>query len=222
MAYAEHFLVSHPATLLAVTIILSQAGLPVSSAPLLLLIGALARSEGLDAPIALLMVVPGCVFVDCVWFELGHIRKSARSRWGRAKARKTFRIPDVFARHGGAAMLVARFLPGPNLVAAIAGYSNVSRVRFILQDTVASALWASLYLSVGYFLPQRLRSHLCSFVNTSPGCAILLTLGLTAAVLGALRLGLHMAKRRARRLVDPSPNASEPIISGPCLNPEGD
>src|SRR5271166_1885329 len=81
MAYAEHFLVSHPATLLAVTIILSQAGLPVSSAPLLLLIGALARSEGLDAPIALLMVVPGCVFVDCVWFELGHIRKSARSRW---------------------------------------------------------------------------------------------------------------------------------------------
>jgi membrane protein DedA with SNARE-associated domain len=125
MAHAEHFLISHPVALLAVTIILEQAGIPIASAPLLLLIGALAGREGLNAPIALFVAVATCVFVDCAWFELGRIRKSTRSRGSRAmhaEDPRLFRIPDIFARHGSTAVFVARFLPGPNLAAAIAGY----------------------------------------------------------------------------------------------------
>jgi hypothetical protein len=49
----------------------------------------------------------------------------------------------------------------------------------------APALWADLYLTAGYLLPHHFRSDLCSFVSTSPGCVMLLTLGLTAAVSGA-------------------------------------
>jgi membrane protein DedA with SNARE-associated domain len=128
----------------------------------------------------------------------------------------------MFARHGGAAMFAARFLPGPNLAAAIAGYSNVSRVRFMVQDTVASALWASLYLTAGYFLPQHLRSNVCSLVSTSPGCAILLTLGLTAAVFGAFRFRRHLAKRSTRRLAKLPPGTSRPAVSDACLDSKVD
>jgi membrane protein DedA with SNARE-associated domain len=205
MAHAGQFLVSHPFTLLAGTIILEQAGVPIASAPLLLLIGALVGSAGLNAPVALFVAVSACLLVDCAWFEFGRIRKSTRNRAFRARhdeSPRPFRIPDIFARHGTTAMFVARFIPGPNLAAAIAGYSNVARVRFMVQDTIASAVWATLYLTAGYFLPQHLRSCLCSFLSTSPGSAVLLTLGLTAAVFGAFRFRRHLAKRSARRLID--------------------
>lgn len=197
MAHAEHFLISHPLALLAVTIFLEQAGIPIASAPLLLVIGALAGSGGLNAPIALFVAVATCVFVDVAWFELGRIRKSARRRGSRARQAedaKLFRMQDIFARHGSVAVFVARFLPGPNLAAAIAGYSSVSRVRFMVQDTIASTLWASLYLIGGYFLPQHLRSYLCSFVSAAPGGVILLALGLAAAVLGAFRFRQHFTQ----------------------------
>jgi membrane protein DedA with SNARE-associated domain len=225
VAHVENFLISHPVALLAVTIILEQAGVPIASAPLLLLIGALAASEGLNAPLALFVAVSACLLIDCAWFDLARIRKSTRKRARMARhaeVLKPFRIPDIFARHGTTAMFVARLLPGPNLAAAIAGYSNVSRVRFMVQDTVASAVWATLYLAAGYFLPQHLRSYLCSFASTSPGCVILLTLGLTAAVLGAFRFRRHLAKRRARRLVKLPPITSGPIVSGACLDSEVD
>jgi membrane protein DedA with SNARE-associated domain len=225
MAHAEHFLISHPIALLAVTIILEQAGLPIASAPLLLLIGALAGSEGLNVPVALFVAVSACLLVDCAWFDLARIRKWTRNRARRerhAEVPKPFRIPDIFTRHGTTAIFVARFVPGPNLAAAIAGFSSVSRVRFMLQDTIASAVWATLYLTAGYLLPQHLRSCLCSFVSTSPGGVILLTLGLTAAVFGAFRFRRGLAKRSTRRLVKLPLITSGPIVSGACLNPEVD
>jgi membrane protein DedA with SNARE-associated domain len=135
MAHAEHFLISHPVALLAVTIILAQAGIPIACAPLLLLVGAFAASGGLNAPLALFVAVSACPLVDCAWFEQERIRKSTRGRASRARhaeVPKPFRIPDMFARHGSAAMFVARLLPGPNLAAAIAGYSSVFRVRFMV------------------------------------------------------------------------------------------
>ena len=225
MAHADHLLISHPFTLLAVTIILEQAGVPIASAPLLLLIGALAGSEGLNAPVALLVAVSACLLIDCAWFDLARIRKSTRGRASRvrhAEVLKQFHIPDIFTRHGTTAMFVARFVPGPNLAAALAGFSSVSRVRFMVQDTIASAVWATLYLTAGYLLPQHLRSGLCSFVSTSPGGFILLTLGLTAAVFGAFRYRRHLAKRGARRLVKLPPSGSGPNVSNACLDPETD
>jgi len=225
MAHAEHFLISHPFTMLAVTIILEQAGVPIASAPLLLLIGALAGSEGLNAPVALFVAVSACLLIDCAWFDLARLRKSTRNRVRgarHAEVPKPFRIPDIFARHGTTAMFVAKFVPGPNLAAAIAGFSSVSRVRFMVQDMIASAVWATLYLTAGYLLPQQLRSWLCSFVSTSPGGVILLTLGLTAAVFGAFRFRRHLAKRGARRIVKLPPSGSGPIVSSACLDTEVD
>ena len=41
MVHVDHFLTSHPLAVLAVTIVFEQAGIPIASAPMLLLIGAL-------------------------------------------------------------------------------------------------------------------------------------------------------------------------------------
>lgn len=208
MVHADHFLTSHPLAVLAVTIVFEQAGVPIASAPMLLLIGALTGSERVSIPLALLVAVLGCLFVDCAWFDFGRVRKTNP---GRALTRlqsvdsRSFRIAHLFDRHGGVAMLVARFLPGPNLAAALAGLSGISRLRFVLLDTIVSALWAILYLAAGRFLPRELRSWVSSAMSASPGCAIFLILGFAAATLGVHRFGSYLGRRRAsRREVPPS------------------
>ena len=223
MVHVDHFLTSHPLGVLAVTIVLEQAGIPIASAPILLLIGALTGSESVSIPLALFVAVSASVFIDCAWFDLGRSRKSNPSRaFKRLQSvdSRSFRIAHLFARHGGVAMLVARFLPGPNLAAALAGYSGLSRLRFVLLNTIVSGIWAIIYLAAGHFLPRELRSWVSSTMNSSPGCGIFLISGIAAAILGVSRLGRYLSRRRASRLGVPDLIASGAIVSETCLNPD--
>ncbi|MGO9939601.1 MAG: DedA family protein [Terracidiphilus sp.] len=214
---------SHPLAVLAMAIILEQAGMPIASAPMLLLIGALTGNEKASIPLAILVAVVACVFVDCAWFALGRSRKSNPSRaFKRLQSADSrfFRIARLFARHGAVALLLARFIPGPNLAAALAGYSGRSKSRFVLKDTIASGIWAIIYLAVGHFLPRELRSWVSSTMNSSLGCGVFLILGIAAAILGFSRFGRYLSRRRASRLGVPASTASGAIRSDTYLNPE--
>jgi len=223
MIFVDRFLISHPLTVLAVTIILEQAGIPIASAPRVLLIGALTGSESVSMPLALFIAVSASVIVDCAWFDFGRSRKSNP---GRAFKRlqsvdsRTFRVAHLFARHGAVAMLLARFLPGPNLAAALAGLSGLSRIRFVVLDTIVSVLWAILYLAAGHFLPRQLRSWISSTMSASPGFGIFLILGFAVAILGVHRFRCYLSRRRASRLGTLAAIASRTIVSDTCLDPE--
>ena len=223
MILVDHFLTSHPLAVLAVVIVVEQAGLPIASAPLLLLIGALTGSESVSTPLALIVAVSACVFVDCAWFDLGRSRKSnpsrALQRLQSADAR-FFRIGHLLTRRAGLAMFVARFIPGPNLAAALAGLSGFSRLRFVLLDIVVSGLWAILYLAAGHLLPRQLRLWLSSTMSASPGFGILLLLGLIAAILAAPRFRRYLSSRRAARRGLATPIATGSIVSDPCVDSE--
>ena len=223
MIRVDHFLTSHPLAVLAVTIIVEQAGLPIASAPLLLLIGALTGSESVSIPLALIVAISASVFIDCAWFDLGRSRKSNPGRALRhlqAVDARSFRIGHLFTRRAGAAMFVARFIPGPNLAATLAGFSGFSRLRFVLLDAIVSGLWAILYLAAGHFLPRQLRSWLSSTMSASPGFGIFLILGFAAAILGVPRFLRYRSRRRASRVGLPAPITSGSIASDTCLDPE--
>lgn len=223
MILVNHFLTSHPLAVLAVTIVVEQAGLPIASAPLLLFIGALTGSESVSTPLVLIVAVSACVFVDCAWFDLGRSRKSNPSgafRHLQSVDARSFRIGHLFTRRAGVAMLLARFIPGPNLAAALAGLSGFSRLRFVLLDTIISGLWAILYLAAGHFLPRELRLWLSSAMSASPGGAFCLILGLAAAVLGVPRFARFLSARRASRPRAGTPVASEAITHDAYLSPE--
>lgn len=221
MGPVVHFLTSHPLAVLAVTVILGQAGIPIASAPMLLLIGALTGSEKVGIPLALCVTVSACVFVDCAWFDLGRNRKSnpgrAFKRLQSADSR-SFRLAHLFARHDAVAMLLARFLPGPNLAAALAGLSGLSRLRFVLLDILVSGLWAILYLAAGRFLPQQLRSWVSSTMSASPISGIFLLLGFAAVLFVVPRFGRYLSRRRASRSAAPAPIASGAVVSEVCLD----
>lgn len=221
MSLLNHFLTSHPLLAMAVTIILGQAGMPIASAPMLLLIGALTGSERVGIPLALFVTVSACVFVDCAWFDLGRNRKSnpgrAFKRLQSADSR-SFRIAHFFARHRVLAILMARFLPGPNLVAALAGLSGLSRLRFVLLDIIASGLWAILYLVAGRFLPNQLRTWFSSTLGASPVCGIIPILGFGAVLFIASRFGLYLSRRRTSPLGVPALLLLG--VSNVCLTPD--
>jgi membrane protein DedA with SNARE-associated domain len=117
-------------------------------------------------------------------------------------------------------MLLARFLPGPNLAAALAGLSGLSRIRFVVLDTIVSGLWAMLYLAAGHFLPRQLRSWISSTMSASPGFGIFLILGFAVAILGVHRFRCYLSRRRASRLGTLAAIASRTIVSDTCLDPE--
>jgi membrane protein DedA with SNARE-associated domain len=223
MGHVDHLLTSHPLSLLAVTIVLEQAGMPIAAAPILLLIGALTGSESVSMPLAVFVAVSACLFVDCAWFDLGRFRKSNPSRaFQRLQSAdsRPFRIAHLFNRHAGAAVIAARIIPGPNLAAALAGLSGLSKLRFVLLDIIVSGLWAILYLAAGHLLPQQLRSWLSSTMSASPGSAICLMVGVAAAILIVPRLWRYLSRRRASRSGAPVPIASGAIVSDTCLSPE--
>jgi membrane-associated protein len=201
MTHAEQFLLSHPLTVLAGFILGEQTGLPIASAPMLLLIGTLIARGQVSGPLSIIVAVAACVFVDCLWFELARIRRR-KFTGGREGLRpiplRSIRIRDLLVRHGGAALLVARFLPGPNLLAALAGRSSrVSRTRFALLDSAASTLWTSAYLAVGFFLPHKIGSLIDSCLNASPIC--FLFLGFAAVLFGIMRIRQRLSKRSESR-----------------------
>jgi membrane protein DedA with SNARE-associated domain len=223
MIHVGHFLTSHPLALLAGTILLEQAGIPIASAPLLLLMGALTGSESVSMPLASIVAVSASVFVDCAWFDLGRSRKSnPRGAFKHLQSidARSFRIGHLFTRRAGVALFVARFIPGPNLAAALAGLSGFSRLRFVLLDMIVSGLWAILYLAAGHFLPRELRSWLSSTMSASPGCAFCLIVGFAAAILGVPRFARFLSGRRASRPRAAATIASEVIAPDTYPNPE--
>ena len=107
------------------------------------------RIGSLHAPLALACCVSAALISDSVWFQLG------RSR-GRRILRLLCRVslePDscvrqtenAFVRYGMSSLLVSKFVPGLNAVAApLAGNSRSSYVRFLLYDAAGATLWSGV------------------------------------------------------------------------------
>jgi membrane protein DedA with SNARE-associated domain len=157
------FVVRHGYAVLFFWILAEQGALPIPSIPLLLVCGALARSGDLrDAPI-LFFGVLACLIADSAWFQLG------RSRGAKILA-FLCRIalePDScvretengFVRYGVRFLLVSKFIPGMNALAApLAGSSRVGWGEFLLFDTLGAALYIASWGTVGYLFSGQLEA----------------------------------------------------------------
>jgi membrane protein DedA with SNARE-associated domain/rhodanese-related sulfurtransferase len=135
-------------------VLLSQLGVPVPAAPMMLAVGALAATGRIVLAPAAAAVVLACLCADTLWYGLGRTR-------GRRVVRFLCRLSlepgscvqrtDVaLHRYGPRFLLVSKFIPGLGLMAApVAGESGTPYARFIVFDAVGALLWASTYLLLG-------------------------------------------------------------------------
>ncbi len=149
------FVVRHGYSLIFAWVFVEQAGLPIPSAPLLLAAGALAGTGEMNLGLAISVAIFAAVASDTMWYELGR-------RKGVGILQLLCRIslePDScvrrtkvsFGERGARVLLVAKFVPGLNAMAApLAGIIRMGRRRFVLFDALGASLWVCAFSMTGY------------------------------------------------------------------------
>jgi hypothetical protein len=120
-----------------------------------------------------------------MWFHLGRVR-------GKRVLRFICRIslePDscvrrtenAFLKYGVNTLLVAKFVPGLNTVAApLAGDSGVAVTRFLAIDSLGIVVWSGAYMGVGYVFSDQIEDAL-GYVQHLGSGVLILAVGLAAA-----------------------------------------
>src|SRR5206468_360449 len=88
------------------------------------------------------------------------------------------RTTGVFHRHGPGTLVVAKFIPGLSTVAPpLAGMLHMSTARFLLLDGVGAALWAAVYLGLGFLFRRELERIAAIIANTGVSLAAVMVCG---------------------------------------------
>jgi membrane protein DedA with SNARE-associated domain len=155
------FVVRHGYALVFVWILAEQAALPLPSIPILLAAGALARSGRMSLPLVVVVGLAACMIADNTWFLLGRHRGPKVLRFLCRIALEpdscVRRTENAFLRYGSRLLLVAKFVPGLNAVAApLAGISRIRPVRFIPLAMLGALAWIVSYTILGYLFSSEL------------------------------------------------------------------
>lgn len=136
---------------------LEQSGVPVPALPVLLAAGVLSGMEQLSFGVSVLVAIVACLIGDTLWFALGR-------NYGARVLRTLCKIsiePDtcvrkssnLFSKHGPAALLLAKFVPGIGTVTIpMAGTAGLSWRTFLLYDTGGAALYVLTFTGIGLAL----------------------------------------------------------------------
>jgi membrane protein DedA with SNARE-associated domain len=185
MSHAGEFLVQHGYAMLFVWLLLEQGALPLPSIPLLLACGALARSGQLHPLLVVLSALAACLIADNVWFQLGR-KKGGKvlhflCRIALEPDSCVRQTENAFLRYGVNALLVSKFVPGLNAVAApLAGSSGASLIRFLIYDTTGALLWVLSYAGLGYAFSDQIETIGAYAMRTGSGLVLLLLAIVTA------------------------------------------
>jgi membrane protein DedA with SNARE-associated domain len=163
MGHTAEFVVRHGYALLFVWLLAEQGALPLPSIPLLLACGALSRSGQLNPVLVVLSGMAACLIADNVWFQLGR-RRGARilkflCRIALEPDSCVRKTENAFSKYGVRSLLVAKFVPGLNAVAApMAGSSGTSLGRFLWFDTLGVLIWMLTYCGLGYVFSDQIET----------------------------------------------------------------
>src|SRR6059036_2128406 len=143
-------------------------GLPMPAALALVGAGAAVASGSLSAPVVLLLAIVAMLLCDVVLFALG--RKMGWALLGflcKVSVNPEtciLRSAESFYKRGKVTLLIAKFIPGINTMAApLAGSMKMRFGQFLRLDLAGSLLYAGTYLMVGYLSRDFLAATLKGF-----------------------------------------------------------
>lgn len=157
----NHYLLLTTYPVLFLAVFANQLSMPVPGILFLLAAGALCHTGQLSFPTVLALAIGACLLGDTAWFLLGRKHGgrvlrllAAFSADPNEQIRKTKRL---FEKYGLRSLLVAKFIPGIDVVAPpLAGMSESSIYRFWLYDSAGSSIWAATYAGVGLLFSRQL------------------------------------------------------------------
>jgi membrane protein DedA with SNARE-associated domain/rhodanese-related sulfurtransferase len=167
MSETLQFLVRHGYLLVFAWVFVEQAGLPIPSGPLLMAMGALAGMHQMNLGFAVAIAAFAAIASDSMWYEIGR-RKGVRvlqllCRISLEPDSCVRRTQVSFGRNGPRVLLVAKFIPGLNAMAApLAGIIRMGWRRFLIYDVLGAMLWVGAYSMTGFVFAgelERVAAH---------------------------------------------------------------
>ena len=144
-------------------IVFAETGLVVTpflpGDSLLFATGAIAASGALDVRVAFVLLLAAAIAGDAANYAVGravgvrliHLSR-VNPRWGRwVNPAYVTRAQEFFARHGGKAVVLARFMPVVRtFVPFVAGAAEMSYPAFALYNITGAMAWVGLCIGAGY------------------------------------------------------------------------
>jgi len=161
MSETIEFVARHGYLLIFLWLLAEQAALPIPSLPLLLVSGALVRTRQLNLSSVLAYALLACLIADNVWFLLGR-RYGGRAleficKMSIEPDSCVRRTENIFIKYGLRSLLVSKFIPGLNVVAApLAGGAGAALGRFLVFDSLGALTWIASYVFAGYIFSDQL------------------------------------------------------------------
>src|SRR5262245_38957622 len=132
-----------------------QAGLPLPAAPVLLGAGAMSGAGRMNLALALGATMVAALGADVLWYALGRSQGlrvfGALCRFSLDPDSLIREAKERFLTHRGRYLVVAKFLPGVNpLAAGLAGTVSLGPNRFLIYAAAGAFLWAGAWIILGY------------------------------------------------------------------------
>jgi membrane protein DedA with SNARE-associated domain len=194
------FVIQHGYSLVFVSVLADQIGVPVPSSPMLLAAGVMAGQGWVHWLPAFLLGVTAALASNLIWYWIGKSRgASVLSFLCRVSlnpdscVRNTF---NLFSRYGAPSLLVAKFIPGLSTIAPpLAGISRMPLASFVMYDSLGAGIWVGILIGIGYAFSYEIEALFGSAVKMGFLFGVALLGGL-AAFIGWKVLHRHRSLRR--------------------------
>lgn len=185
MEELQALLATHGLWIVAIAVLLDQAGAPIPAPPTLVLAGGLIGAGDLDAGATLAAATLASLPADLAWFEIGRRRGpqvlALLCRISLEPDSCVRLASDSFARRGPATLLFAKFVPGLQTIAPpLAGASGMSRARFVAFDLPGAFVWSASFLAGGALLADQIDQVLSALSEVGGQALVLLMVALAA------------------------------------------
>lgn len=155
------------------SVLVTQLGVPVPAAPVLVLAGTMAADGEVSYVHLLAAAVFATLLADSLWFTAGRMRGrrllNGLVRFSLSLDTTIRMARNVFERHGAPILSVAKFVPGLGLISApLLGTTSINTRVFLLWDALGATLWAAAWLLGGAALNAQI-AHFVTFVRANGG-----------------------------------------------------
>lgn len=197
-------LMAHHGYVLTFWLLLAEAvGLPFPAAIALVAAGAAVASHALIGPSVLLAALAALLLGDSVQFWLGRYAGWALlgflCRVSINPETCILRSAESFYKRGKVTLVIAKFIPGVNTMAApLAGSMKMRFGQFLRLDFLGAALYSLTYLLLGYISRDFLAVVLQSFHAAGRAMEVVV---IAALVAYGIYRGLQFRKHRVYRVV---------------------
>jgi membrane protein DedA with SNARE-associated domain len=157
----EHYMLLYGYWAVFFGVMLENAGVPVPGETILLIAGYFASTGKFNIALVMVIAATGAVIGDNIGFAIGHhYGRNVLLRVGRfffLTPKRFEHMESYFKRHGNKTILVARFITGLRVFAALlAGASKMPWRLFFIYNVAGAILWSVVITTLGYLFGQSL------------------------------------------------------------------